>query len=72
MTDLTIEKGVPIPRRIGKWKEIAVQMGVGDSVAFSTLKEADAPQMSLYNLFGAGSTARRRLADGTYRVWRLS
>lgn len=31
MTYLTIEKGVPMPRRIGKWKEMAVQMGVGDS-----------------------------------------
>ena len=63
-----IEKGIPLPPRQSKYREIAQQMEPGDSMLFQTEQEAYALR---HWLTGHGmSAATRKMRDG-WRVWRL-
>lgn len=68
--EIKIEKGIPITPQIhgGKWKNIFLQMEVGDSIVVSK-KEYH----SLYNCIKRQGMAivYRAKKDGQYRVWKV-
>ena len=73
---MNIEKNIPIPeqRGDGRWKDLADQMGVGDSVVLASRWEAN----SLCNRMrrvGMKSTSRKTEAGDDastpVRVWRV-
>ncbi len=70
-TTLKIESGVPLPGRLySRWRALAEQMKVGDSVHFDDEREAKRCTSALSK--GAKNGARyvmRKMPDG-WRVWR--
>lgn len=70
MSDLSIEKGVPIPKREGwsKYSKTIREMEVGDSVFVTQQKEACNFHTTSYRLNVRMSS---RKVDGGWRVWRV-
>jgi len=69
-----IEQDVPFYAS-GKWKRIAEQMEVGDSVLVANDMEAKTLKCSMVAYYKSKGvrigTAARNQNDGTFRVWRL-
>lgn len=74
-TILKIEKNIPIPGTgvTGKWKELALNMSVGDSVLVDSQKEATGLTLALRKQNGKAMQRTMRRADGgtELRVWRV-
>lgn len=70
MSDLLIEKGVPIPKRAGwsKYSKAIREMEVGDSVFVTEQKEVCNLQSTSYRL---GIRMSSRKVDGGWRLWRI-
>lgn len=69
---MVIEKGVPRPTQCslrGKWKRIAQQMDVDDSVLLDSEREANSLRHALIR---AGRNTSLRKVEGGWRVWRLA
>lgn len=64
--DYEIQKNVPIPRSIGKWKMIHENMDVGDSILLPTHDEARSFRASINQ---SGGRAKERKTVEGYRVW---
>lgn len=74
-TILKIEKNIPIPGTgiTGRWKELASNMSVGDSVAVENQREATGLSLALRKDNGKAMQRTMRRADGgtELRVWRV-
>lgn len=70
MFDISIEKGIPMPKRGGwsKYSKTIYEMGVGDSVFFTEQKDACNFQKQSRRL---GLRMSFRSVDGGWRVWRV-
>lgn len=70
-----IDKNVEMPGRKdrpGKWKDLAKQMEVGDSVFFEDVTPMDNPVRSLRTAATTlGQRVRSISIDGGVRVWRI-
>jgi hypothetical protein len=65
---IKFDKNVPIPAR--KKQSAYAHMEVGDSLGGLTEAEANNTCLAIAYVFGKGAATRRRMPDGTYRVWR--
>lgn len=63
-----IDKNVPIPRKRGKWQEVASQMKKGDSIALDTIREKNG-LYAAFRTMGIPVTIRRE--GSKFRIWRL-
>ena len=71
MTTPSIEKGIPIPptaKYRGKWKVVAAEMEVGDSILCEQQQNADALRHAMRSL--GFKNAQRKTPEG-WRVWRV-
>jgi len=66
-----IEKNIPICEdgRYGKWKRLASDMGIGDSVLLNSQAEVS----GLYYAFDSAGCkmVQRKTDDGQFRCWRV-
>ena len=68
--DLKIDKNVEIPRQQGFWKLQAQRMDFGDSVEFTTKKEAESLRQALRQCKNISSLIRYT-GKSTWRVWKV-
>jgi len=73
MSDISIEKGIPMPRPnhrggYGKFGNIVREMEVGDSVLVTKQRDV-ANLMSSGKRIGLGMSSRK--VEGGWRVWRI-
>ena len=68
--DLKIDKNVEIPRQQGFWKSQAQRMDFGDSVEFTTKKEAESLRQALRQCKNTCSLMRY-IGKSTWRVWKV-
>ena len=68
--DLKIDKNVPIPRQQGFWRSQAQRMDFGDSVEFTTKKEAESLRQALRQCKNT-SSLMRYTGKSTWRVWKV-
>jgi len=70
-----IDRNVEMPERVdmpGKWKDLARQMEVGDSVFFEGAKSIDDHPRSLrWAAVSLGMRVKFFAIDGGVRVWRI-
>ena len=71
MSDISIEKGVPMPERSSGWGKFGNtirEMEVGDSVLVTVQRDV-ANLMSSGKRIGLGMSSRK--VEGGWRVWRI-
>ena len=64
-----IDKGIPIPKKLGKYQQLVSEMSKGDSVLVTTTREK-AGLNSAFNRSGIKTVIRKE--EGGFRIWRAS
>lgn len=66
---MKIDKGVPVPPKRSKYRDLIEQMAESDSILFETEVHALAMRSAMTNL---GISSCMRKVHGGWRVWRLA
>ncbi len=64
-----IDKGIPIPKKPGKYQQLVSEMSKGDSVLITTTREK-AGLTAAFKRFGIKIVTRKE--EGGFRIWRAS